>query len=126
MKKHQRFLEEVPQFISKASFSGKTMRKSCRNSYERKLVHEAAQREGLEHRTIVDNTNLYKNRSDVVVVSDSGCCPDCDRKEIHLSWTPHSWVEVNNGYEREEIGTKGPLTQKIENVYHLYLHKGQF
>nr|WQM87073.1 mannosyltransferase OCH1-like protein [Marseillevirus cajuinensis] len=126
MRKHQRFLEQIPEFISKAASSGKPIRKSCRNSYERKLVHEAAQREGLEHRTIVDNTQLYKNYSDVVVVSDSHCCPDCDRKELRLSWTPYSWVELNNGYEREEIGEKVPLTSKIENVYHLYLHKGQF
>lgn len=126
MKKHKRFLEEIPDFISKASITKKPTKKECRNSYERKLLHEAAQREGLEHRTIIDNTKLHKNYSEIIVVSDSHCCPDCDRKEIHLSWTPHSWVEVNNGYKREEIGEQVPLTSKIENVYHLYLHKGQF
>ncbi|AIT54758.1 mannosyltransferase OCH1-like protein [Marseillevirus Shanghai 1] len=126
MKKHQHFLEEVPLFLSKAITSGKPMKKRCRNSYERKVLHQEAERVGLEHRTIIDNTELHKNHSEVVVVSYSGCCPDCDRKEIHLSWTPHSWVEVNNGRERQEIGEREPLTSKIENVHHLYLHKGQF
>ncbi|ALH06747.1 putative mannosyltransferase OCH1-like protein [Port-miou virus] len=119
MKKHQHFLEEIPAFIEKAQRTGKVMKKRCRNSYERRVLHQAAFIAGLSHRSIIDHTELYKNHPEVWTVSDSHCCPDCDEKEIHMTWTPHSWVEVNNGYEKQVIGTEEEHKQIIRNVYHL-------
>lgn len=119
MKKHQHFLDEIPAFIEKAQTTGKVMKKRCRNSYERRLLHQAAFMAGLSHRSIIDYTEFYENHPDIITVSDSVCCRDCDRKEIHKTWTPHSWVEVNNGHEKKVIGTETERKQVIENVYRL-------
>lgn len=111
MKKHESFLEEMPKFLERAIKTGKPMKMRCRNSYERKLLHCAAENSGLSHRSILDYTELHTNYPKVYVVRDSGCCRECDTKEILETWTPFSWVEVNNGSERKVVGTE----EKLEN-----------
>ncbi|ALX27459.1 putative mannosyltransferase OCH1-like protein [Golden Marseillevirus] len=119
MKKHKSFLKEMPLFLERAARTGKPMKMRCRNSYERKLLHEAAENLGLSHRSILDYTEMHKNYPRAYVVADSGCCPECDTKEILETWTPYSWVEVNNGNERNVAGTEKKVEQTTRNVYRL-------
>lgn len=49
-------------------------------------------------------------------MNNSGCCPDCDKKEFHITFTPLSYVEIGNGFEKEEIGIA--KTTKIYGLFY--------
>ncbi|AMQ10664.1 putative mannosyltransferase OCH1-like protein [Brazilian marseillevirus] len=119
MKKHESFLKEMPKFLERATSSRKPMKMRCRNSYERKLLHQAAEKAGLSHRSILDYTELHTNYPKAYVVHSSGCCPRCDTKEILETWTPFSWVEVNNGNERKITGMEKKMERITRSVYQL-------
>lgn len=103
--------------IDNAAISGQKVKILCRNSYERRQAHEYAEQKGLSHRSIIDYTQMHVNQ-DVVKTRDSGCCRYCDSFKVTISGTPYSFVEVNNGYTKEEIGNKSMLPPtEVENTY---------
>lgn len=91
----------------------------CRNSYERRIIHDYADSKNLSHRSIIDYTRIHINQKHIEKISD-GTYYDTnanDRFEMKISMTPYSFVEINNGYEKEIIGTDIIPNQMIYNYY---------
>uniref|UniRef100_A0A6G6ABS9 R3h domain-containing protein n=1 Tax=Borely moumouvirus TaxID=2712067 RepID=A0A6G6ABS9_9VIRU len=115
----------------------------CRNSFERKFIHDFAEKNGISHRSIIDYTNFHKNMVEM-------CCQKnrydkdktCNISYIYMGYprtccsitkcvvyhTPYSFVELGNGYEKEIIGSIDSLPEdKIfflsENIGYTYLSK---
>jgi hypothetical protein len=89
--------------VDKLAITGKKGKIICRNSYERKMVHDYAESKGLSHRSVIDYTKYHIN-SKTELSQKSYCCDECDTYEIKVYSTPQSWVEINNGYDEEKIG----------------------
>jgi len=91
----------------------------CRNSYERKLVHQLAEERNRSHRSIIDYTQMHINQSKLLcIVENRGCCGsdhDCGQYECVISGTPYSFVEIGGGFDKTIIGKKEmiPLPIKI-------------
>ena len=106
-------MNRINDIIDKASTTHNKTKILCRNSYERRMAHEYAEQKGLCHRSIIDYTQMHINQ-DVEVRSYSGCCRDCDRYTIKISGTPYSYVQINNGYDKEIIGNAGMIPEPLE------------
>ena len=59
----------------------------CRNSYERRVVHQWAQTIGLSHATTMDYSNMHKNRRD-----EEGML---GYTTLVYSKTPHSFITLS-------------------------------
>lgn len=93
--------------IDRASVNGRKLKILCRNSYERKCAHDYAEQLGLEHRSIIDYTQYHINQD---VQTFSGTWDfSCEEYMIKLSATPYSFVEINNGNQKEIIGSHDML-----------------
>ncbi|SNW62293.1 F-box domain-containing protein with RH3 domain [Orpheovirus IHUMI-LCC2] len=88
--------------------SKKSKKIQCKNSYQRRLVHRIAEHLGMEHRSILDYTQIHichRNQKHY----DSGCCPDCDGYVCDLTPQPLSYVEIGSGMEKIVIGNPNTL-----------------
>ena len=88
----------------------------CRNSYQRRLVHNIAQEHNLMSRSIIDYTQFHVNES-ITVVRDSHCCPECDTKELTISATPYSFVEIGKGNDKIIIGRENMLPESQSEIF---------
>jgi hypothetical protein len=68
--------------------NGKRKKIQCRNSYERRVVHNKAKELEIPSRTIIDYNRFHINQNFV----QSKCCYDCMSGEI--TFTPFSYVEL--------------------------------
>lgn len=113
-------MERITEIIDKAAITGKKVKIICRNSYERKQSHQYAFVKGLKARSIIDYTKFYVNQR-VDKTYNSQCCRDCDGFTVTFMATPFSFVEINNGNEKEIIGTSeslpAPKTMKFYGGY---------
>ena len=75
--------------------NGKRKKIQCRNSYERRVVHNKAKELGISSRTIIDYGHFHVNQKFV----QSKCCYDCMSGEI--TFTPFSYVELGANSEQK-------------------------
>ncbi len=101
-------IESIKRSISR--LKGKSFRIPCRNSYERYYWHQYAESISLPHRSIIDYTRTHINTK-FSSLRNSGCCASCDGEQAIISPTPYSWVEINNGYDKLEIGNPEMIPQ---------------
>ena len=93
--------------IDRAAINGRKIKILCRNAYERKCTHDYAEKKNLSHRSIIDYTQYHINQS---VETFSGAWDfTCEEYKIKLSATPYSFVEINNGNQKEIIGNQDML-----------------
>lgn len=97
--------------IDRASKSGDKMKILCRNSYERRFAHQYAQEKGLTCRSIIDYRKIHVNQKITLY-------NDCDEFEIIIWGTPQSFVEINNGMEKEVYGN--PEMIPSPDIYYRY------
>lgn len=70
--------------------NGKVKKIQCRNSYERKIVHDKAKELNILSRSVIDYNSYHINQT----MTRSSCCYDCLTGTI--SFTPYSYVELGN------------------------------
>jgi hypothetical protein len=98
---------KIENNIDRAAINGRKVKILCRNSYERKCDHEYAEKKNLSHRSIIDYTQYHINQK---VETFSGAWDfTCEEYTIKLSATPYSFVEINNGVQKEIIGNQDML-----------------
>ena len=103
--------------IDRLAISGKIGKVLCRNSYERRKYHEYAQSKGLSHRSIT-NYYTYHINEDLKIETDSRCCQECNLYKVVITGTPFSYVEINNGYEKEIIGTPNLAPSPVKGFFY--------
>ena len=79
----------------------------CRNSYERKKIHMLAERYGVAHRSIIDYRRYFVNTKEEIC--EYGYVNEESRYRVSVWPTPQSYVEINNGFVKEEIGSPEDL-----------------
>jgi len=108
---HQKYINPI---LVKAIEKKKKIKIVCRNSFERMCIHQYAELRNIPHRSIINYNQIHINQS-VTRNRDSHCCHDCDQFKIVISGTPFSFVEINNGFEKEIIGNELTLPNSIVN-----------
>jgi phosphoenolpyruvate synthase/pyruvate phosphate dikinase len=104
--------DRIVQSIENAFVNNKKTKILCRNSYERKIAHTYANAKGISHKTILDYSQIHINQT-IQKTKESYCCSDCDGYEIKVTATPYSFVQVNNGYVTELIGTLSMIPKEL-------------
>jgi len=106
--------EEINIRVKKITDFNKKKKILCRNSYESDLFHKLAREEGVSHRSIIDYTQIHINQGQLYF-RDTNYDIDDKEYECILSAIPHTFVELNSGYENLIIGCKEmiPENRKI-------------
>jgi hypothetical protein len=107
----------IKTLVEEAHKTGNIIRVPCKNSYERRIAHDYANKLGLQNRTIIDYNNMYIH---CYKESYNECdyfydvYHDGEVYKLNLATSPTSFVEINNGNDKLTIGDATLLPKPIK------------